>query len=213
MIGWLKGTLHSRDPSKGSVILAVGGVGYEVRVSLQTLSQIGEELGNECELWIHTHAREDQLVLFGFASIAEKQMFLMLTRVPKVGPRYAMAVLGGFPLDDLIHILVAAQQGKLEKIPGIGKKTAEQILLSTRDKAEKMLAATGTAPPKSEGKKPKAAPLDALSAEATEVLVNLGWRPKQVEKALTAILAREPELTKGRLDDLVRKALAQLMGR
>lgn len=212
MIGWLKGTLHALDPSHGAIIVNVAGVGYEVRVSLQTLSQVGD-IGSECELWIHTHAREDQLVLFGFATTAEKQMFLLLTRVPKVGPRYAMAVLGGFPLDDLVHILVGGQQGKLEKIPGIGKKTAEQILLSLRDKAEKMLAATEGAAAKPGQTTKSKAPAPAISDDATQVLVNLGWRQKQVEKSLAKVLAQHPELADGRLDDLVRKALAQLMAR
>ncbi len=212
MIGWLKGTLHALDPSNGSVVLAVGGVGYEVRVSLQTLAQIGD-VESECELWIHTHAREDQLVLFGFATTAEKQMFLMLTGVPKVGPRYALAVLGGFPLDELVHILVGGQQGKLEKIPGIGKKTAQQILLSLRDKAEKMLVDTNSpAKTTADGDK-QAVPATGLTADATQVLVNLGWRSKQVEKALAKVLGDDPSLGQGRLDDLVRKALAQLMAR
>ncbi|MCA9638173.1 MAG: Holliday junction branch migration protein RuvA, partial [Myxococcales bacterium] len=133
MIGWLSGQVQIRDPRSATVTVDVGGVGYEVRVSIQTLGSI-PAVGERCELWIHTHVREDIIALFGFASAAERELFLRLLGVPKVGPKNAIAVLGGLPFGELVTCLAAGEQGKLEKIPGIGKKTAEQILLSLKGK-------------------------------------------------------------------------------
>src|SRR5690606_14949311 len=110
-----------RDAKQGVVIVNVGGVGYELRVSLQTLADVGES-DELCALWVHTHAREDMLALYGFATQAEKQLFLLLTGVPKVGPKHAMAVLGGFPIAELVEHLAQGREVMLTKIPGIGKK-------------------------------------------------------------------------------------------
>lgn len=208
MIGWLSGIIVHRDARQGVVILNVGGVGYEARVSLQTLAAVGD-LDELCTLWIHTHAREDQLSLFGFASQAEKQLFLLLNSVPKVGPKYAMAVLGGFPLAELVEHLVQGRQDMLIKVPGIGKKTAEQILLSLGDKVHALAEELALG----EGPRPARAPLSqsAQHEEVKQVLVDLGWRLKEVELALAKVAPTgAPEAS---LDDLVRRTLAQLMER
>lgn len=207
MIGWLSGIVVHRDPKQGIVILNVGGVGYELRVSLQTLAEIGE-VDELCTLWVHTYAREDVLALFGFSTLAEKQLFLLLTGVPKVGPRHAMAVLGGFPLAELVDHLAQGREDMLTRIPGIGKKTAEQILLSLGDKvaglAAELAGASAPAPAKTKVEQPE------LVAEARQVLVDLGWRAKEVDAALAKIAGAEASAS---LDELVRKALAQLMER
>lgn len=209
MIGWLSGIVVHRDAKQGVVILNVGGVGYELRVSLQTLADVGET-DELCSLWVHTHAREDQLLLFGFATQAEKQLFLLLTGVPKVGPKHAMAVLGGFPLAELVDHLAQGREDMLTRIPGIGKKTAEQILLSLGEKvaalADEFAGARPGPTPASAAPEPP-----ALVAEAKQVLVDLGWRVKEVEVALAKITAGAE--TTGSLDELVRKTLAQLMER
>ena len=93
MIGRLKGIVEVRDPTRGQVVLDVGGVGYEVQVSLQTLAMVPDP-GEACSLWIHTHVREDILALYGFATERERQLYRLLTSVPKVGPRHAIATLG-----------------------------------------------------------------------------------------------------------------------
>lgn len=209
MIGWLSGIVIHRDARQGVVILNVGGVGYELRVSLQTLADGGEP-DELCSLWVHTHAREDQLLLFGFSTQAEKQLFLMLTGVPKVGPRHAMAVLGGFPLAELVDHLTQGREVMLTKIPGIGKKTAEQILLSLGDKVAALTDELGTgerapAPAAAEAEPP------AVVEEAKQVLVDLGWRAKEVEAALAKLEAAGS--IPASLDDLVRRTLAQLMER
>jgi holliday junction DNA helicase RuvA len=205
MIGWLSGVVLVRDPAQGVVVLNVGGVGYEVRVSLQTLAAVGEP-DELCTLWVYTHAREDMLLLFGFATQSEKNLFLMLLGVPKVGPKHALAVLGGFPFGELVEHLVSGRQDQLQKIPGIGKKTAEQILLSLGDKV------AGLAAPEAA---PVAAPAggSALHEDAKAMLVDLGWKIKEVETALARVVAAGWSDDGGALDDLVRRALAQLMDR
>jgi holliday junction DNA helicase RuvA len=208
LIGWLSGVVVARDPAQGVVVLNVGGVGYEVRVSLQTLADVGD-LDELCTLWIHTYVREDQLLLYGFASPAEKRLFLLLNSVPKVGPKHALAALGGFPFNELVDHLRQGRHDQLQKIPGIGKKTAEQILLSIADKVGELAigdAVSTPAAPRTDGG-------SAQQDEARAVLVELGWRLKEVDTALARVVAGGWQDTDGALDDLVRRALAQLMER
>lgn len=207
MIGWLTGVVVARDAAQGVVVLNVGGVGYEVRVSLQTLAEVGD-LDELCTLWIYTYVREDQLLLYGFASPAEKRLFLLLNSVPKVGPKHALAALGGFPFAELVDHLLQGRHEQLQKIPGIGKKTAEQILLSLGDKVADL--ATGEAAPISA---PRTDGGSALQDEARAVLVELGWRLKEVDTALARVVAAGWRDGDGALDDLVRRTLAQLMER
>jgi len=208
VIGWLSGVVIARDPAQGIVVLNVAGVGYEVRVSLQTLAEVGD-LDELCTLWIYTYVREDQLLLYGFASPMEKRLFLLLNGVPKVGPKHALAALGGFPFNELVDHLRQGRHDQLQKIPGIGKKTAEQILLSIGDKVND-LGSPGEAV-----SAPAAARTDGGSAqqdEARAVLVELGWRLKEVDTALARVVAAGWD-EGGALDDLVRRTLAQLMER
>jgi holliday junction DNA helicase RuvA len=208
MIGWLSGIVRARDPLTGEVILEAGGVGYQLVVSWQTFAAV-PELGEHAELWVHTHVREDVLALFGFATVIEKRMFRLLTSVPQVGPRNAIAVLGGFPIEELLRAIAEKQRATLERIPGVGKRTAERILLDLEDKVVPLLEALGQGATGPEPTRPSDD--ETLREEATAVLTNLGWKPKPVEKALeTALAADAPPKT---LDALVRQALAQLMAR
>ena len=135
MIGWIQGEIISRDPAAGLVVLDVRGVGYELRVSLQTLADVpGPD--EPLALWVHTHVREDQIALYGFSKQEERSMFRLLTSVPKVGPKNALATLGGLPLAELVACIAEGDAKTLTKTPGIGKRTAEQIVLTLRDKLE-----------------------------------------------------------------------------
>ncbi|MCX4245915.1 Holliday junction branch migration protein RuvA [Paraliomyxa miuraensis] len=209
MIGWLGGKVRVRDVLRGEVVLDVGGVGYLVAVSWQTLADV-PEVGGACELWIHTHVREEALNLYGFSTPAERDVFRLLTSVPQVGPKLAVAVLGGFPLVELLGAIAGGERPTLERIPGVGRRTAERILLDLKDKVVPLYEAL-------QGQRPTAptaaAPVgdDALREEARLVLVNLGWKPKPVEAALDKAWA-EADGTET-LDGLVRRALAQLMAR
>jgi len=208
MIGWLSGIVVARDPAQGVVVINVAGVGYEVRVSMQTLAEVGD-LDELCTLWIYTYVREDQLLLYGFATPAEKRLFLLLNGVPKVGPKHALAALGGFPFNELVDHLLQGRHDQLQKIPGIGKKTAEQILLSIGDKVHDLgspgEAVTAPVGPRTDGG-------SAQQDEARGVLVGLGFRLKEVDTALVRVVAAGWD-EGGTLDDLVRRALAHLMER
>lgn len=209
MIGWLRGKVRVREVMRGEVVLDVSGVGYVVAVSWQTLADVPEP-GGACELWIHTHVREDALLLYGFSTPAERDMFRLLTGVPQVGPKLAVAVLGGFPLAELLAAIAGGERATLERIPGVGRRTAERILLDLKEKVVPLLEGlVGQQRPA-----PAAAPTgdDKLREEARLVLVNLGWKPKPVEAALDKARAEDAEGTVT-LDGLVRRALALLMAR
>jgi len=208
VIGWLSGVVVARDAAQGVVVINVSGVGYEVRVSLQTLAEVGD-LDELCTLWIYTYVREDQLLLYGFASPAEKRLFLLLNSVPKVGPKHALAALGGFPFAELVDHLRQGRHDQLQKIPGIGKKTAEQILLSLGDKVGDLVAGEAIAV----ANVARADGGSGLQDEARAVLVELGWRLKEVDAAIARVVAAGWKDADGALDDLVRRALAQLMER
>jgi Holliday junction DNA helicase RuvA len=206
MIGWITGVVRVRDPLSGIVVLDVGGVGYQLLVSMQTLAAV-PEVGQSCELWAHTHAREDALELFGFARPEERRAFHLLLGVPQVGPRLAMGVLGGMPLEDLLEAVALGDRARLQKLPGVGKKTADRIILDLSDKVDPLRQALGSG-----GEAPTPAPAggggSAMRDDARAVLVNLGWRAKQVDAALDKVGASADEP----LDEVVRRALAELMG-
>jgi Holliday junction DNA helicase RuvA len=218
MIGWVHGKVVRRLPAAGVVIVEANGIGWELQVSLQTLASVPEE-GQVVELWIHTNVREDAIQLFGFAEEREKQLFRMLTSVPKVGPKNALAVLGGFPVLELVECVASGDSAKLTKIPGIGKKTAEQIVLTLHEKAVNLLEhlriESGTAPKQTELPRETAEELaSGLTIAARDVLISLGWKPKLVEKALESVASElGEEVARATLDMLVRSALAKLMER
>jgi Holliday junction DNA helicase RuvA len=206
MIGWLGGEVRVRDPLAGVVIVEAGGVGYQVAVSWQTFARV-PEVGARCELFVHTHVREDVIALFGFATLEERRMFVLLTSVPQVGPKLAISVLGGLPLVELVEAIGAGERATLERIPGVGKRTAERILLDLAEKVEALKGAPGDATPVRAGKDAAS----GLREEAQAVLVNLGWKAKLVETALAKALDEEKAATE--LDPLVRRTLAILMAR
>ena len=187
MIGWLSGVVRVRDPAAGTVIVDANGVGWEVLVSLQTFAAV-TEVGGFVELWIHTHVREDALVLFGFTRLEERKLFRLLTSVPKVGPKVAMALLGGFPVERLVRAIASGDAGTLQSIPGIGKKTAEQTVLSLHDK----VLDVGIAPdelvvPSPGGDAGPVAAGDQLMREAELALVEWGFRATDAERALVEV--------------------------
>jgi len=211
MIGWLHGTVRLRDPLSGTVVIDAGGVGYQLLVSWQTFTEV-PEVGQTGTLWVHTHAREDVLSLYGFATPQEKQMYQLLTSVPQVGPKNAIAVLGGFPLLELIDAIANAEHLTLERIPGVGRRTAERIILDLREKVERLRPAPDAATASPASARRGAAPAEAvLLDDARAVLVNLGWKLKPAETALARAMEENGEAPE--LDALVRRALAILMER
>lgn len=181
MIAHLNGTLIERTPSR--VILDVGGVGYEVLVSVATFAQL-PQLGERCTLAIYTNVREDAIQLFGFAGAREKGLFEKLITVSGIGPKLAQSILSGVTPEDLAAAIRQSNLARLTAIPGIGKKTAERVVVELRDK----LAA--------EPEAGAAAPASAVTGAAEDVLsalVNLGYSQPVAEKAVQRALNRTPE--------------------
>jgi holliday junction DNA helicase RuvA len=200
MLGWLRGRVISEEPS--GLILDVGGVGYELMTPVGTLGRALSHPSGDVELWVHTHVREDALDLFGFASELERRVFRLLVSVPNVGPKTAVGVLGALPIADLSRAISARDLGRLGKVPGIGKKTAERLVVELVDKLPALV------PPEALGKggvgKTGAAGTSQLLLKA---LVNMGYRPAEAERAVEHLGKRidaEP------LSDLLRSALAFL---
>jgi Holliday junction DNA helicase RuvA len=187
MIGRLRGKLEVRQP--GEVLVDVGGVGYHAAVSLQTFSAL-PPLGSEVRLEVVTVLRENALELFAFASASEKEAFMHLRSVSGIGPRMALAVLSGIDVPELAAAVAAGNAQRLTAIPGIGRKTAERMLIDLRGKLD--------------GQAPAAAPSGRVDEDAVSALVGLGYKRTEAEKAVRAAGAGAGSS----LEDVLRRALA-----
>jgi Holliday junction DNA helicase RuvA len=198
MIALLRGTLVEKHPNQA--IVEAGGVGYDVTISVTTFSAL-PEAGAEVKLRIHTHVREDAIVLFGFLSTMEKALFERLISVSGIGPKLAITVLSGVAAPELARVIRSGEVQMLTRVPGIGKKTAERIVLELRDKMEGL----GEAPAS------KAAPGIVIeSAEESDVisaLVNLGCQRPAAELAVRK--AGQEKLPAG-FEPLFRRAMELL---
>lgn len=170
MIARLSGVLEDKAPDE--LIVNVGGVGYLVYVSLQTFYRL-PGLGEQVSLHIHTNMREDALQLFGFLEEHEKASFLLLKGVSGIGPRLALNILSGIPVEDLEDALRASDVTRLVAIPGVGKKTAERLVVELREKVGALTDGAGVPGADS-----------PVSADAVSALINLGYRQAQAEKAV-----------------------------
>jgi len=197
MIGQLRGKLIERRPNQ--IIVDAGGVGYLVQIPLSTFSNLSA-LHSEVTLLIHSHVREDQFTLYGFLSAKEKQCFELLISVSGVGPSLALKVLSGMKLDELIPAIRQSDLAQLVGIPGIGRKTAERIVLELREKVAAL-------EPGEAGKPSTHSPLEADVASA---LVNLGYDARTVERALEQI--RKSPGASSDFNAMLRAALQQLGG-
>jgi Holliday junction DNA helicase RuvA len=191
MIAHLRGTLIAKHPNQA--IVECAGVGYDCVITVPTFSDLPDP-GASVALFIHTHVREDQLALFGFLRNEEKRLFEKLLLVSGIGPKLAITILSGMPAGDMVGSIRSGDVARLTKIPGIGKKTAERMILELKDKLEEFTAAP---PPV------KVAPVeeDVISA-----LVNLGYQRPAAERALS-LAARQGD---GGFDKLFRESLAVL---
>ena len=195
MIAHLSGTLLEKHVQR--LIVDVGGVGYDVQVPLSTFYAVGEP-GARVTLRIHTHVREDALQLFGFGSALELQIFERLLAVNGIGPKLALAVLSGIEPDALIRAVRQSDVGRLTTIPGVGKKTAERLIIELRDRLPKMDLA-----------EPSEAPGDSVRGDVLSALLNLGYQRSGAEKAIDKVLRRDD----GRdFEPLLREVLKELAG-
>ena len=175
MIAHLRGKLISKHPNQA--IVEAAGVGYEVNISIPTFSTL-PALGTEVSLFIHTHVREDALSLFGFLRSEEKQLFEKLISVSGIGPRLAITILSGMPAENMVNAIRGNDLTRLTKIPGIGRKTAERMVLELRDKLPAGMAVDQV---------PVVPSLSATQEDVLSALVNLGYQKPAAEKAMERV--------------------------
>ncbi len=193
MIGYLRGKLLELEPSRA--LVDVGGVGYQVQIPLSTFYELQKQAeGSEVALRIFTQVREDTLALFGFSTRREKALFEKLLAVSGIGPKLAQAVLSGMPPGDLASALATGDVRRLNSIPGVGKKTAERMVLELKDKVQDLAADLP-------------AKLSSGDGDLVEALVNLGYRRRNAESAVS-LTTREH--TGKPFADLLRLSLQRL---
>jgi len=173
VIAHLRGLLLSKSPN--AVVVDCNGVGYELAISVSTFTELGAE-GSAVKLHVHTHVREDALALFGFAELTEKRLFEKLLTISGIGPKLAITVLSGISAERLVGAIRSGDHATLTKIPGIGKKTAERVVLELKDKLDDMV---GSVP--ETGAKPS---LGAVADDVLSALVNLGYPRPVAQKAV-----------------------------
>ncbi len=198
MIGSLTGRLAQKEPSK--LIVDVQGVGYEVQVPLSTFYGLGD-VGADVSVRIHTHVREDALSLFGFGTALELDLFERLIGISGVGPRLALAVLSGIEPPDLVRAVSAGDVVRLTRIPGVGKKTAERIVLELKDRLPELLVVE-TDSPEMDTESPRVRD-DVLSA-----LLNLGYQRPRAERAVGRVATDASD--GDQFEDVLRQALREL---
>lgn len=203
MIAHLSGTLLSKQPN--SVIVDVSGVGYDVSIPLSTFYDLGDE-GSAVRLQIYTHVKEDALQLYGFKTSRERELFVNFISVSGIGPKIGIALLSGMSADELIASIKSNNLARLTLIPGVGRKTAERLIVDLR---EKMTALS--VPSVEETGAPAEAPSgpseDYVRSDALSALFNLGYQRSAAEKAVDAALNDGAELT---VESVLRRALRKL---
>ena len=201
MIAHLRGKLFAKSPNQ--VIVECGGVGYDVTISVATFTALPGEKA-EVSLHVYTNVREDQIALFGFAEKQEKRLFEKLLTISGIGPKLAITVLSGISADRLILAIRSADHATLTRIPGIGKKTAERVVLELKDKLEDMVVPVEAGSATQQGTHYGPAEDDAISA-----LVNLGYQRPVAQKAVDGALLRDARLA-GSFEGLFRAAMAAI---
>jgi Holliday junction DNA helicase RuvA len=191
MIGYLTGKILSSKPTR--ILLDVNGVGYLVNISINTFEKIsGKE---SASLFIHTSVKEDSITLFGFSTETEKEMFQLLISVNGIGPKIALSILSGIRTDDLKTAIQSSDISRIVAVPGIGKKTAERLVLELSAKVSNITGGDAAEIPHS------------IKNEAVSALVTLGYNSKIAENVIREILSRNPDCA---LEELIKKALSVL---
>ncbi len=203
MIAHLSGTLLSKQAN--SVIVDVSGVGYEVNIPLSTFYDL-EDLGSTVQLRIYTHVREDAIQLFGFKTARERELFLKIISVTGIGPKLGITLLSGMSADEMIASIRTNNLARLTLIPGVGRKTAERLIMELREKVAELSSAQLE---EELGAKPEASELteDAVRADALSALTNLGYQRSAAEKAIDAALGEGGDVT---VESILRRGLKKL---
>jgi Holliday junction DNA helicase RuvA len=185
MIALIRGHLIQKNP--GYVLVETNGIGYQLFVSLTTFYDLPESEQNVV-LHAHTHVREDLLQLYGFSTLLEKELFQILIGVSGIGPKLALNILSGITPPELVHSLGSGDMDRLLSIPGVGRKTAERMILDLKEKAQKIQSREAF--PRMDRRPP-----DEMAEDVVSALVNLGYKKGQAEKAAESILRQTPEIT------------------
>ena len=193
MIAHLRGKLLVKHPNQA--VVDVGGVGYDVAISVPTFSEL-PAVGGEVSLHVHTHVREDQIALYGFLRFAEKQLFEKLIGVSGIGPKLAITILSGMATDEMVGAIRGGDVARLTRIPGIGRKTAERMVLELRDKLAAPVSTETAAPA-----------LSGIEEDVLSALMNLGYQRAAAEKAVE-MAGKNGKA--GSFDALFREALGAL---
>ena len=200
VIAHLTGTILSKQPN--AVVIDVSGVGYEVTIPVSTFYELGE-VGAQASLRVHTHVREDAIMLFGFRTGREKELFLRLTSVSGIGPKLGITFLSGTSPDDLIAAIRSNDLARLVSIPGVGRKTAERVVIELRDKIGQLalLDSDVAAAPST------TVDVDATRDDVVAALVSLGYQKALAEKIVAKVLEVESNRT---IEHVLRQALKLL---
>ncbi|MGM0547312.1 MAG: Holliday junction branch migration protein RuvA [Bacteroidota bacterium] len=199
MIAYLKGTVHDKSPEQ--VIVDVRDVGYLLEISNQTFDELPAQ-GEEVELLVYHHVTDNDQRLFGFANQNEKDLFELLITVKGVGPKLGLTILSGLPAQEITGAIVQEDKSALSKIKGIGKKTAQRMILELKDKMSEMVDATYSVDNGS-------ASLNSnIKEEAVSALQSLGFKKRDAQESIE--LAAKDEDIDGNVQELVKKALSQL---
>ncbi|HYA67356.1 MAG TPA: Holliday junction branch migration protein RuvA [Acidimicrobiales bacterium] len=196
MIGWLRGVVLARG-TDGEVLLDVGGVGYRVTVPTTTVVSM-PEAGAEMSLHVHTHVREDAIVLYGFATADQRRSFEALLAAHGVGPSLALAIVSTLSAEDLARAVMAEDLGTLCAVPGVGRKTAARLVLDLRSKLELPEIALSATPSAEARREPR--------SEVRAALAELGYGPDEIRRALDTSPAD------GEVEEMLRAALRELAG-
>jgi Holliday junction DNA helicase RuvA len=193
MIGYLHGKIISKKPTK--LLVDVNGVGYIVNISISTFEKLADT--EEVSLYTYLSVRESAMDLFGFYSLSEKEMFELLISVSGIGPKSAQGILSGIQIEDLKDALRNGNISRLVSIPGIGKKTAERMMIELRDKVESV----------AEGFEGISVGSSSVRGDAIAALVNLGYNQKVAERIVRAITDKSPSIT---IEELIKESLTTL---
>jgi holliday junction DNA helicase RuvA len=204
MIAHLNGKLLAKQPN--AVIVDVAGVGYEVSIPLSTFYELDSE-GSNVQLRIYTHVKEDALQLYGFKTARERELFINFISVSGIGPKLGIALLSGMSTDELIASIKSNNLARLTLIPGVGRKTAERLIVDLREKMTALAASQVAEEPGAGSDASIPSSDDDVRAQALSGLLNLGYQRSAAEKAIDSVLSDDGEVT---VESVLRRGLRKL---